>query len=921
MKHFDHKFLSGLHSKSNDFHRHLKASVDWVNHNLRMEERQSMMQELNETKSEVFTIHENINTKPVFALFGQSQVGKSYLVKNLLTVDGKSFEIEFPDGTKFDFLQDINPVGQGAEATGVVTRFSLDAKYVNSEFPVRIQLLDAKDIVLILCDSFFSDLVKISNYPNENEFKQHIDKLKSEVLHSPKKQTFFTEDHVFVIKKYFANYFIRSTHYVDAISKSNYWLEVSQLIENCSPDRWVKIFEILWNYQPTFSKLFVKLINGLQSIDFERQVYAPVSAILRTQGKILDVDRVMGIFSSHEAIKIYFAEKINADFDLHLLSALTAEITMPLNPSIGDEKTFLQRTDLLDFPGARSRQQLNLEHINEISMPKNLLRGKVSYLFNKYSSNYEINNLLFCLKNEKNEVGEIPQLLNDWIERNIGDTDVERDKRIGESKSPLFIIFTFYNYSLKFNPNSDLGDLSAKWDNRFIKFFLNETVTTKYNWSDHWTVSNPKFQGFYLLRDFQFSEDVFNGYGETGREIEIIEERKDYMQRMKDSFLSFPFVKNHFADPEYAWSSSSEPNMDGSQRIIEDLLPSANNNIKTKNYIEKLEGYKSSILTSLRKHYHSDDIQIQRSKAAEEGKYIKSKLLNLFPKNKSSFGVFLKKLYVTDTDIYNYIHENYLPASKDHTPSREEVILRTYGLSVNLSMDENRKILKDKQLLSDDTSLDSWLTENDIDLNKVLQNVHVTAASTLVDGVLEIWKSKLDVSHFKDYIDIGLQPKCVQLIAENLIRTFGIFEVRRELIKIFERKTRLMKVSNDTDEYLASIITSYINDFVSNFGFNFMTEERKELVMNLADQYSIDSHLLKAEHRAADREAIQRIFEEDDSSNNLLITFPVIEHYNAFISKVQLIMLSNCGFRDFNVAENEKLKQLMENIEVINFNS
>jgi hypothetical protein len=772
-----------------------------------------------------------------------------------------------------------------------------------------------------LCDSFFSDLVKISNYPTADEFRSHVISFQPLNSDSAPKQHFLTEDHIYLIKKYFEHNFVRHSHYVDSINSSNFWLLVSSVIEKIEPHRWSSLFEILWSRNQTFTKLFDKLVNALQLLKFNDHVYVEPNTILRNGGKILDVDRVKGIFSKEEFIKVNLPNIEVVTIDVHQLSALTAEITMPLNPKIGESKSFLKNTDLLDFPGARSRQQLHTEHINEESVPMCLLRGKISYLFNKYSSNYEINNLLFCLKNDKNEVGEIPQLLNDWIETNVGNNSDEREKRLGKNSTcPLFIVFTFYNNSLQYNPNSDKDDLSAKWNNRFIKFFKDETVTTKFNWDDHWTTSEPNFKSFYLLRDFEFSQDVFTGFASEGIETGIVPERLEYMTRLKESFLQFPYINQHFHNPDAAWAASSTPNNDGSQRIINDLAPAANNLIKTRNYISRLQEFKTKINDRLSTYVHSDDIQKNREKAVQDGRIIRDGLRKLFGSDTAVFGKMLSELYISDTVAFNYIHENYLPASKDHTPSKSEVVLRTYGLDLNLSENDNKLILKEKLGYLSDGEVDDWLENNDIDLKQVLQNVHITAASKLVDGVIDIWKKKLQNGELKTYSELGIDTSAMRSIIDNLFKTFDIFEVRNKLILIFERKTRLMRVSDDTDEYLASIISSYINDFVSNFGFNFMSDERKLQVIELASQYKIDTKLLLFDAKDLTESDIQRFFEEDDSSNSLTITYPSVEHYMSFITKIQLILLSNCGFRTYNIAENERLSTILKSLNNINFN-
>jgi hypothetical protein len=919
MNNYSIEELVQLRDQSLKFHHLMSSAAGWTKDNLSLEEKELMLNSILETKSEIKTIEESVETKPVFALFGVSQVGKSYLVKNLLSSGEKNLEINLPN-ENIDFLQSINPRGGGTESTGVVSRFTIDANIIHNDFPIKVKLLDTKDVLLIICDSFFSDIIKLESYPSSETIETHLDNFKKSVANSTYEQTFLNEDHIYYLKKYFENYLERANPKAVEFSKSEFWPVIADVISKIEPIRWVELFEIIWGGDKNFSELFRRVLNALAVLNYETTVYVNKSAIHRDEGKILDVMRVEGILDREELITILLPNKQQITIDVHLLSALTAEISMPLSPEVAKEKPFLNYTDLLDFPGARSRKPFEQSDLKRSTIPSLFLRGKVSYLFNKYSSNYEINNLLFCLFNRNNEVKEIPLLINDWIKRNVGENAEEREKRIGNSgTNPLFVVLTFYNETLKFNANSDQGELGEKWEKRFIRLFKEETVTKANDWDDNWTISQQKFNSFYMLRDFQFSEDIFAGYNSNGKELNIHADKLEYYQRLEESFLKFPYVREHFKNPKEAWDESSSPNKDGSQRILNDLYPAANNQIKTKNYTSKLSNFQKKTLDKLKVHYKTDDIQNQRKKAVEDGKKIASQLLNLFTSSGSKFGEFLSKLYISNTETYNFIHENYLPASNDHTPTREEVIIRTFDLDLTKSVEENERMLIEKQNLQSQSDLKKWLEEQNIDLSEVLKNVHITAASTLVDGVLEIWKSKLDTQNFKEYANQGLDLSAVKTITENLIQTFEIFGVRQELIHLFEKKTRLMRVSNDTDEYLASIITFYINDFVSNFGFNFMTDERNELVLELASSYKIDTTALLTRSKNINDQELINLFEEDSSSNILPVTFPVVDHYKNFITKVQLILLSNCGFRKYNVEENNKLKEIIDNLGSLKF--
>ena len=76
------------------------------NQDLRMDRDEILL--LKESKMKLNRINNSINSKPVFTLLSASQVGKSYLIKNLLSIDGNPLKIIFGNKS-YDFLEKINP--------------------------------------------------------------------------------------------------------------------------------------------------------------------------------------------------------------------------------------------------------------------------------------------------------------------------------------------------------------------------------------------------------------------------------------------------------------------------------------------------------------------------------------------------------------------------------------------------------------------------------------------------------------------------------------------------------------------------------------------------------------------------------------------------------------------------------------------
>jgi len=919
MKNFSNEELSQLKKSSKELHQSLDHASQWISKNLKFEERLVQGNKVKVSRSDTRKIHKSMDSKPVFALFGASQVGKSYLVKNLISIDGAPLQIAGSD-REYDFLKEINPQGGGAESTGVVTRFALKEDG-NKDYPIQIKLLSVKDIVIILCDSFFSDILKMENYPNTSEFREFCDSLIEKYANSKHSQTNLTEDDIWDIKGYFAKNFNKFSHYVNQIEESNFWVHIGSVISKIPSNEWTSVFSILWNKNAYFNEVFDKLVQVFSSIDFETTVNAPFEVVLREKGMILDVKRLKGILNDDEnPVEICLSNEEKRKVGICQLSAITSELKLPIAEDIGDQKEFLKTTDLLDFPGARGRLQLGQEHINDESCPDMFLRGKISYLFNKYSADYEINNLLFCMHDSQLEVNELPGILYDWIQTNIGKDDDDREKRIGTLPTcPLFVVLTFFNRQLDYNKTNDSGDLNYKWKNRFITFFENQFVTTKFNWDKSWTKSKPLFNNFYMLRDFQYSTDIFSGFDETKMENGINEDRKEYYMRLKESFINFPFVQSHFNKPERIWEESASPMKDGSGIILEQLKPAANNYIKTRNYTEKLDKHKESTLELLKKHVHSDDLSEKRKKAFKGGNDIELGLTALFNNPNVSFGKFLEDLSVNETEVFNFIQENFIKLSQTKELDSHVIFRKQHpNLNSNMNTEENLLVLKDDFKMNSLEEVTQYLEEHEIDIDKVLENKVITSATRLVDGVIELWSERVKIENFSSYTENGLKTNTLNTLVDNLIETFEILNVRNTLISLFERKTRMIDPGPNAIEYLAYVSSNYINEFVSNFGVSFMSEDRLAEIHEIGSEFKIDMGLLNANSKEPKAEELIDIFDAPASVEHQSI--PLIENYSVFILKTRLALLSNCGFANYDVKSNDELSSIISNIESLQFN-
>jgi hypothetical protein len=789
---------------------------------------------------------------PAAAIYGASQMGKSYLVSNLLSESGTPFKVIDGEGKSYVFLDEINPEGKKKEATSIVTRFSTNYKWINPAFPVKVKLLSPADIVLVLCDSYYNDLkTKIDIALKSDFISEKVKEICSRYDGKTNKQTLLDEDSILDIYDYFhANFSTKTANVIH----SAFFEKIPSLISKTQPEDWCEIFSLLWNGNEKINNLFSELLKHYAKLDYNSEIYVPIETVLRTKGTLLDVARLSEIYGGTSGTELYYKsdtsviilqnekEKLIDSFSKSFLCALTAELTFCLPKELETSKAFLKNTDLLDFPGARNRLGIHEEEIKDEDIPKMLLRGKVAYLFNKYSYSEKINILLFCQNNEKVEVQNIvPDLLNNWISDMIGKTPEERNNFISSSKAPpLFIISTMFNIDMQFDYNNDIpNNIDARnnrWKGRFITVF-NEIFGSK-KWLTKWTTNNTNFQNIYLLRDFRFSSDteskLFKGYNENKIENEEIfhDSYPVFRKDLRQSFIEYDFVIKHFENPENSWDSAASINEDGTQLIL-DKLTFAANNINLARHEKTLNELKTifeSIIAFLKEYYNSSDKAESLLRAIATAGSIQANLDIAFGRDPYFFGSMMRELMLNNNDVYNL----YLGKIRD-IERRDVVSMDKYSaIRINVpelnpteNFDMNLECLRkhyEKRTIKE--CQDFFENEQGIDLNELFygNNERVKSFSQVLAKELEtFWFDDYMYRNQQNLSEIvskeGLQD--IQDMLRRLYEKLNITEIIAERIRRYVDGYRNIE---DVYEMIADISAEMINKFINTVGREYYNE-------------------------------------------------------------------------------------------------
>ena len=133
----------------------IEDSMKWVQTNVEKDKQAVTIYNLKKLRRDAKRYENALPKRPSVAIFGQSQVGKSYLVSNLAkTPEALSLFVKVPDtGEEVDFIANINPPGGGKEATGLVSRSTTADTWQAGFKPYLLRLFSQADLVKIISKS------------------------------------------------------------------------------------------------------------------------------------------------------------------------------------------------------------------------------------------------------------------------------------------------------------------------------------------------------------------------------------------------------------------------------------------------------------------------------------------------------------------------------------------------------------------------------------------------------------------------------------------------------------------------------------------------------------------------------------------------------------------------------------------------
>lgn len=926
----------------------INEGVKWSDSYLKEEYQEETSYALKTYRRKLKKIKAAITQQPVIALFGASQVGKSYLVKNILSDKGNYLNL--PDHRNkeitYEFIKDLNPEGDGSEATSVVTRFTYDEKPDMNKPPVKIKILSAKDLIIIFADSYLSDFKRRKADLKTDEVMEFLEILPS--YFSSDTQNYLDEDDVYDIQDYLTKFFEANFRMrLETFTDSKFWHKIAGNIHKINFNNWGKVFEILWGNQQKITDLFNGLIRELNNIEFSKVIYSDFDAVLREKKTILDVARLKELMTNKgNTINVQNIDGQRFSVFRNNLCALTAEVILNISKASVDRNDFIKNIDILDFPGARTRLKLDeTEGLSDENISGMVLRGKVAYLFNSYSLNYEISNLFVCTHSKQSNVRDLPELVNNWIEYNIGSNPQERRATLSDfAKPPLFLIFTWWNMQLTFDTDKDIKNgiiskenLQYKWELRFDKL-IKEEIFGEFKWHKEWTGKPSKFNNCYLLRDYKYSKDVFTGYEEKNIEDGIVKKREEYYEAIKKSFKSSSLVNDFFSNTEKVWNETSTVGNDGSKYIIDNIKDIANNKIRTKRYLKIINDAKDDTEKKLNEHYHSDKADEQIRKASRDGADMQMKMNKVFGVDAFNFGNFIEHLTISEKEIYEFYHKLLNDVTLVEKQATNPYILYRESsprLSTENNYEENLEILRQDYHRDTLEETKEYFKSEGINLNELFYGeLHdlKNKSTVLAEKARDYWfKTKLNIDNFNFFVNLGFDKSLIIKLFENLKTNFNKLKLTEVIARnIRDYVDRYNKVDKAQD-MIAHITAGIINEFINSVGWTFFSDAEKEKIKE-ADK-SNNIRLIFPEEtetfEAVEEDDVVELFEMMEELNKNLnkrpIDFetiknvPMIKNYRRWRELLKISFVANCDIPTYNVEANKQIGEILKRVRMYNF--
>ncbi|MEN4872959.1 putative virulence factor [Kosakonia cowanii] len=821
--------------------------------------------------------------KPMtIGFFGLSQAGKSYLISALAAGENGKLETRL-GGKQLDFLTHINPPGGGKEATGLVTRFSRRQVGGDERWPVTLQLFSEIEMGKILANAFIHDF-------NQEKFDWQYDEGRiNDLLASltkrrrPTRVAGISEDDVVSLWDYLSRHAEKSQSRLAL----HYWPQAITLAPWLTPEDRGQLFSVLWGEVAELTEAYIRFAQTLHRLGGAQEVWAPLNTLVSEEnGLLVQRDSIMNVdmlerLNKETDIRIEVCPVVEGQaaapvtLSLAELTALTVELHIPLVAST--REPLFETVDLLDFPGYRGR--LGVESMDDIRRAVNseesnplaqlILRGKVAYLFERYTENQEMNVLVVCTASTKqSDVKEVGGVLDEWIRYTQGADAEARGRRL----PGLIWALTMFDLRISQGLSQEEAILRQSWGlGGMIKMAMTERFG-QYKWMQEWQ-RGQAFNNTFLVRKPR-QQTPFIRISD-GNEAAFSEENLPQLQLMRKTFLEDEAVNRYIASPDEAWDAMLKLNDGGMRRMADYLSTVARPEVKLERIAEQLQEIRDELIEGGLGNWYQPDGEEDAAKKAQ----IARDILDVLKKRSGMHGELLLRLVPTRRDLQAlYLQQTTLPVQEE-TP--EELDIFDIGVGAAFGAEAPAATTYSHEIAFAHQSVQHWIN-------------HLRGLS--------------ESPALLNYIN--LPRPIIDALADELITALLRLRIEEKLVEVMTNTEQAGVLLEQMVDRQVSRILHVMGDFITWLGYLEMPAAKRPTRLNMPEQHiftrpsQCDSVVWKDDERLA-RLTPQQL--------NYTAMF-IID----WLVGLESLITENAGHsagREISVAQNEKLGAIIRQIQ------
>jgi len=640
--------------KARSSQRVLGSALDWVTRSAGAEiaANQRLVKRLRAGIYQARRLGDAIESKMCIGVYGPSQSGKSYLVSALARKHGERLIARVGD-QEIDFIQTINPEG-GKESTGLVTRFTAEHSATPVGFPIQLKLLSELDLIKLFVNSYVNDILQ----DEDDDIQLHqeqVQRLLEELESMPHGISPLTIEDVYELEDY-CNGRFSSNFRIQALKRIDYWQRAAELLPVLGDAGRLRLVQALWEDLPSYTEVYANLAAELGRLSHAGLVYCAPEAMFNTQAdewarsvsSIINVTTLNNLGKKDaQKVMVSIPGGGNVTVSLPNLCALSSELIISMREKPHE---VFDRVDLLDFPGARSRQG-HPKRDKALSHPnvqiENFLRGKVAYLFDKYSADLELTSMVLCIGPSNQEVVGLEAMIEDWIAKTHGEKPEAREKL----QTSLFFVLT--KFDTEFSEGAGKSLDGVRWSTRLQASLINSfgSHAHRTNWVSKWTTKSS-FKNTFWLRNPNADQSgliEYNGPPGSSLEIGYSPRKAAVIETLKSAFLVNALVLQHFDDPLAAWDAGMTLNDGGASFLLDRLDSACTDNLKIRQVDERINRILSDLRAELSKYYASNDFEGLKCEKLEFAKSLTASLARQYSLKR--LGEFIDFLLASDIEM------------------------------------------------------------------------------------------------------------------------------------------------------------------------------------------------------------------------------------------------------------------------------